>query len=70
MKIGVLTISGCLLLLACMIFASANLATADHWVKVWLPFVIAGVWLVFLGMIIPTNRRRSSRPHHGNSHSG
>jgi hypothetical protein len=58
MKIGVLTMTGCLLLLACMIFASANLATADHWAKLWLPFVIAGVWLVLFGQIIAPHRRR------------
>lgn len=55
MTIGKLQITGSLLLLACMIFAAAKLESADNWISIWVPFVAAGVWLVFLGTITEGN---------------
>jgi hypothetical protein len=60
MKIGKLPITGSLLLLACMIFAAAKLESADTWVATWIPFVVAGVGLVFVGAI--TQKRNNGRP--------
>ncbi|MFA5265062.1 MAG: hypothetical protein WC378_14655 [Opitutaceae bacterium] len=60
MKTNFLTIVGSLVLLACMIFALARLETADRWVPVWLPFVIAGVALTFIGAFTNKNRTNDS----------
>ena len=49
MKINILQYAGSVLLLVCMVFAIVKLETADSWVAMWLPFVIAGVGLVFFG---------------------
>lgn len=51
MKIGILQIIGSLLLLACMTFAVAKLESADEWISLWIPFVVAGVWLVFVDTV-------------------
>jgi len=61
MKIGVMQIIGSLLLLACMIFAIAKLDSADKWVALWVPFVAAGVGLVFLGAIVQARKVRHNR---------
>ena len=61
MKIGPLEISGSLVLLACMVFALAKLESADRWVTVWVPFVAAGVMLVFIGTILRKSEK-SGRP--------
>ena len=52
MKTHVLQISGGLVLLACMVFAILRFDSADKWVSVWIPFVIAGVALALLGTIL------------------
>jgi len=46
-----LPLAGSLLLLACMIFAFAKVESAEKWIGIWIPFVVAGVVLVFLGTI-------------------
>jgi len=56
MKIGKLQIAGSLLLLACMIFAAAKLESADEWISLWIPFVVAGVGLAFVGIITQKNK--------------
>ena len=58
MKINILQYAGSILLLACMVFAIAKLETADKWVAMWLPFVIAGVGLVFFGTL--TGHRKNA----------
>jgi len=56
MKIGILQIFGSLLLLACMVFAAAKIESADHWIHLWVPVVVAGVGLVFVGIITQKNK--------------
>jgi hypothetical protein len=50
-------LAGGFLLLACMVFAVVKLESADQWVRVWLPFVAAGVLPAFFGAV--AGRRRS-----------
>ena len=54
--------AGSLLLLATMIFALARFGSADQWIALWVPFVVAGVGLVVVGAIInrggPRHRSR------------
>lgn len=59
MKPAALQWIGSLLLLATMIFAMAKFGTADQWIAMWVPFVIAGLALVTLGTIF----RLSARTH-------
>jgi len=59
MKINILQYAGSILLLACMVFAIAKLETADKWVAMWLPFVIAGVGLVFFGTLAAHRKNAS-----------
>jgi len=63
MKDHILQFAGALLLLACMVFAIAKLETADKWVAMWLPFVIAGVGLVFFGALAAHRRNASQIDH-------
>jgi hypothetical protein len=63
MKINILQYAGSILLLACMVFAIAKLETADRWVAMWLPFVIAGVGLVFFGTVA-VHRKNASQIDH------
>jgi hypothetical protein len=63
MKTGAMVIWGSLLLLGCMIFALAKLDSADKWVAGWIPFVAAGVALVFFGAILQTVKGRQDRIH-------
>jgi hypothetical protein len=59
MKNHVIQYAGALLLLACTVFAIAKLETADKWVAMWLPFVIAGVGLVFFGTLAAHRKNAS-----------
>ena len=43
MKLHALHYLGASLLLACMVFAVARFASADSWVALWVPLVVAGV---------------------------
>jgi hypothetical protein len=63
MKINILQYAGSILLLGCMVFAIAKLGTADRWVAMWLPFVIAGVGLVFFGTVV-AHRKNTSQINH------
>jgi hypothetical protein len=63
MKIHILQYAGSILLLACMVFAVAKLETADRWVAMWLPFVIAGVGLVFFGTLAAHRKIASQIDH-------
>ena len=60
MKPALLSLLGGLLLLACMLFALLHLDTADDWIALWTPFVIAGVALAVAGAI--ATRHHSRRP--------
>ncbi len=44
---------GSLILLVCMVFATTHLGSADHWVRIWLPFVIAGAVITLAGYLVP-----------------
>jgi cell division protein FtsW (lipid II flippase) len=63
MKIHILQYAGSILLLVCMVFALAKLGTADRWVAMWLPFVIAGVGLVFFGTVAAHRKNASQNDH-------
>lgn len=68
MKPALLSLLGGLLLLACMIFALVRLDTADRWIALWTPFVIAGVALAVAGAIATRHQGRRpgppGAPHH------
>jgi len=59
MKNHILQYAGVLLLLACIVFAIAKVETADRWVAIWLPFVIAGVGLALFGTFAANGRKAS-----------
>jgi len=61
MKTNILQISGGLALLACIVFAILRLDSADRWVSVWIPFVIAGVALALLGTVLGKKKVRDRR---------
>ena len=63
MKNHILQYSGALLLLACMGFAIVKLETADRWVAMWLPFVIAGVGMALFGTFA-AHRRKDAQIYH------
>lgn len=43
---------GVVILISALIYMIANLAKADTIINVWLPFMIAGVFLIFMGQLI------------------
>jgi len=63
MKIHILQYAGSILLLVCMVFAIAKLETADRWVAMWLPFVIAGVGLVLFGTVAAHRKNAAQIDH-------
>jgi len=63
MKINILQYAGSVLLLVCMVFAIVKLETADSWVAMWLPLVIAGVGLVLFGGFVGHRKNASQTDH-------
>ena len=43
---------GVLVLIIALIYIIANLAKADTIISIWLPFMIAGVFMVFISQLI------------------
>jgi uncharacterized membrane-anchored protein len=43
---------GVVILISALIYMIANLAKADAIISIWLPFMIAGVFLVFMSQLI------------------
>lgn len=43
---------GVLVLIIALIYMIANLAKADTIISIWLPFMIAGVFMVFMSQLI------------------
>jgi len=56
MYVKIVTILGGVILLFSMSFAVLNIETADTWIALWLPFVIAGVVLCFVGSVALVSR--------------
>ena len=52
---------GMLIIIASMIFLLANFYRADSVVSWWLPFLITGVVLVYLGIFLKPGSYRSGR---------
>lgn len=69
MKSALLSYSGGSILLACMVFALLRLDSADSWVALWTPFVIAGVALAVAGAIASRHQARRSEPPAPSSHA-
>ena len=40
------------IIIAALIYMIGNLHRADSLIKMWVPFMIAGVWLTFLGGVL------------------
>lgn len=55
-----LQIAGALVLLACMVFALARLASADSWVSLWLPCVGVGVAPALIGTLLSAVKKGNS----------
>lgn len=52
---------GILLIIASLIFMMFNLDKADALMSIWLPFIIAGVLLVFVSQLIKWQKKRNRR---------
>lgn len=52
---------GVVILIAALIYMIANLARADAIISIWLPFMIAGVFLVFMSQMIKWKYLRVQR---------
>ncbi len=44
--------SGIVILISALIYMIANIAEADSIIRIWLPLMIAGVFLVFMSQVI------------------
>lgn len=60
---------GILILISTLIFMILNLERADSFVMIWLPFMIAGVLLVFISLVMKyfyeqTNRKMKHNDLH------
>ena len=52
---------GVVILIAALVYMIANFAKADTIIHVWLPFMIAGVFLIFMSQLINWNYLRHHR---------
>lgn len=43
---------GVIILISSLIYMIANFAKADSIISIWLPFIIAGVFLIFMSQVI------------------
>ncbi len=52
---------GVVILISALIYMIANLAKADTIISIWLPFMIVGVFLVFMSQMIKWKHLRMQR---------
>jgi ABC-type enterochelin transport system permease subunit len=60
---NIILYSGCLILIASLIYMIINLSRADSIIHIWLPFVAAGTIFVFISTLInlfykPNNKEK------------
>lgn len=52
---------GIVILISALIYMISNFAKADSIISIWLPFMIAGVFLVFMSQLIKWKYLRAQR---------
>jgi|GEM_PF-2498627 len=61
---NLMMIIGTAIAFTCIIYALCNFYKLDSIVKIWLPFMIAGVFCIYMGLLMSFKNQKRKRGHY------